>query len=49
MNERIAVLFDREHTIGHAYFIGLKDSPEMETLANIFKNKVFLVIIMFII
>lgn len=40
MNERIAVLFDREHTIGHAYFIGLKDSPDMETLANIFKNKV---------
>lgn len=40
MNERIAVLFDREHTIGHAYFMGLKDNSNMETLANIFKNKV---------
>lgn len=40
INERISVLFDREHTIGHAYFIGLKDSPDMETLANIFRNKV---------
>ena len=24
----------------HAYFIGLKDNPNMVTLANIFKNKV---------
>lgn len=40
MNERIAVLFDREHTIGHAYFIGLKDNLNMEKLASIFKNKV---------
>lgn len=40
MNERIAVLFDREHTIGHAYFIDLKNSPNMKTLADIFKNKI---------
>lgn len=40
MNKRIEVLFDREHTIGHAYFIGLKDNNNIETLANIFKNKV---------
>lgn len=40
MNERIAVLFDREHTIGHAYFIGLKNSNNIATLANIFRNKV---------
>ena len=40
MNKRIEVLFDREHTIGHAYFIGLKDNNDIETLANIFKNKV---------
>lgn len=40
MNKRIDVLFDREHTIGHAYFIGLKDNNNIETLANIFKNKV---------
>lgn len=40
MNERIVVLFDREHTIGHAYFIGLKNSNNIATLANIFRNKV---------
>lgn len=40
MNERIAVLFDREHTIGHAYFIDLKNSSNMKTLADIFKNKI---------
>lgn len=40
MNKRIEVLFDREHTIGHTYFIGLKDNNDIETLANIFKNKV---------
>lgn len=40
INERISVLFDREHTIGHAYFIGLKNNDNIETLANIFRNKV---------
>ena len=41
MNQRIAVLYDREHTIGHAYFIPLKDDPSMETLGRIFEDKVF--------
>lgn len=40
INKRIEVLFDREHTIGHAYFIDLKESNDIETLANIFRNKV---------
>ena len=40
INERIAVLFDREHTIGHAYFIGLKYDNSIEALSNIFRNKV---------
>lgn len=40
INERITILFDREHTIGHAYFIELKENHKMETLAKIFKNKV---------
>ena len=40
INERISVLFDREHTIGHAYFIGLKDDNSIEALSNIFRNKV---------
>lgn len=40
MNKRITVLFDREHTLGHAYFLHLKDAPTIETLANIFENSI---------
>lgn len=40
MNRRIAVLYDREHTIGHAYFMPLKEGDSIEALAEIFKNKV---------
>ena len=40
MNRRIAVLYDREHTIGHAYFMPLAKDNSMEKLAEIFKNKV---------
>lgn len=40
MNRRIAVLYDREHTIGHAYFMPLKESPTIETLAEIFSNNI---------
>lgn len=40
INERISVLFDREHTIGHAYFIGLRNDNSIDALANIFRNKV---------
>ena len=41
MNQRIAVLYDREHTIGHAYLLPLKDDPSMETLGRIFEDKIF--------
>jgi len=34
------VLYDREHTIGHAYFMPLKESPTLETLAQIFTNNI---------
>ena len=37
INQRIEFLFDRDHTIGHAYFIGLKDFKD---LCNVFRNKV---------
>ncbi|MGP1359163.1 McrB family protein [Campylobacter sp.] len=37
INERIEYLYDRDHKIGHAYFINVSD---METLANVFKNKI---------
>jgi len=40
MNKRITVLYDREHTIGHAYFMPLKESPTLETLAQIFTNNI---------
>lgn len=42
MNERIEYLYDRDHTVGHAYFMDLKDSNKqnLETLSNIFKNKI---------
>lgn len=40
MNKRIAVLYDREHTIGHAYFMPLKANPTIETLAEIFTNNI---------
>jgi hypothetical protein len=40
INQRIEVLLDREHTIGHAYFIGLKSKSSITDLASIFKNKV---------
>lgn len=40
INKRIAVLYDREHTIGHAYFTPLKASDTIETLAKIFENNI---------
>lgn len=40
LNKRITVLYDREHTIGHAYFLPLKASPTVETLAEIFTNNI---------
>ena len=40
MNKRITVLFDREHTLGHAYFLPLETNPTIETLASIFENSI---------
>ena len=40
MNRKIAVLYDREHTIGHAYFMPLKTSPTIETLSMIFSRNI---------
>ena len=40
INERIEYLFDREHTIGHAFFRKLEDDPSIDTLAGIFEKNV---------
>ncbi|OUT15537.1 hypothetical protein B9N63_04025 [Campylobacter concisus] len=40
INERIEYLYDRDHTIGHAYFMPLKGGADIEELASIFKNKI---------
>lgn len=40
INQRVEYLYDRDHTIGHAYFMSLKDNPTSEELENIFKNKI---------
>lgn len=40
INKRIEFLYDREHTIGHAFFMGLKNEPTIEKLASIFSKSV---------
>lgn len=43
INHRIEYLYDRDHTIGHAYFISLKNKhgeEAMMELDNIFRNKI---------
>lgn len=40
MNERIEVLLDRDHCLGHAYFIGLKNKDTLENLSSIFKLQI---------
>lgn len=37
INDRIEYLYYRDHTIGHAYFMGVTD---MGALANVFKNRI---------
>jgi len=42
MNERIEALYDRDHQIGHSYFLRLKkqEHKNIETLADIFQHEV---------
>ncbi len=40
INERITYLYDREHTIGHAFFTKLGKTPDLETLGLIFRESV---------
>ncbi|MCF0129319.1 MAG: AAA family ATPase, partial [Pseudobutyrivibrio sp.] len=40
INKRIEYLYDREHTIGHAFFMCLRDDMSVEKLASIFSKSV---------
>ena len=40
INSRIEFLIDKDHTIGHSYFIKIKDNQTIEALASIFKNEI---------
>ena len=40
INDRISFLYDREHTIGHAFFMPLRDNPSVDTLAMIFEKSI---------
>ncbi len=40
INQRIEILLDRDHCLGHANFMILEQQPTLENLSNIFKQKV---------
>lgn len=40
MNERIAILLDRDHCMGHAYFFPLCNDCTLEKLKNIFRQNI---------
>jgi 5-methylcytosine-specific restriction protein B len=40
MNERIELLFDRDHCLGHAYFMPLLETPTLEALGQIFRTSI---------
>ena len=40
INQRIEYLYDREHTIGHAFFTGLKKETTVHKLGSIFKKSI---------
>lgn len=40
MNERIALLLDRDHCLGHAYFMPLQHDRSLERLESIFKQQI---------
>lgn len=40
MNQRIEALFDREHMLGHAFFLPLKTDNSIELLKSIFRDEI---------
>lgn len=40
MNRRIEVLLDRDHMLGHAYFMSLRNGDELASLAAVFRKQI---------
>lgn len=40
INRRIEALLDRDHTIGHAYFMQLKNGDSLSSLAEVFRDRI---------
>ena len=40
MNRRIEILYDREHTLGHTFFLSLRDDPSLDELNRIFSGSI---------
>jgi 5-methylcytosine-specific restriction endonuclease McrBC GTP-binding regulatory subunit McrB len=40
MNQRIEALLDRDHCLGHAYFMPLRQTPTLDALAHIVRHQV---------
>ena len=40
INSRLEFLIDKDHTIGHSYFLKIKENQNIEALAFIFKNEI---------
>ena len=40
INARIEAVYDRDHQIGHSFFMRLEKSPTMDTLADIFQHEI---------
>lgn len=40
MNERIEALLDRDHRLGHAYLLALRETPTLSALATIFRTSI---------
>jgi 5-methylcytosine-specific restriction protein B len=40
MNDRIELLLDRDHCLGHAYFMPLRETPTIEMMGRIFRANI---------